>query len=340
MNKKYLKSSILVASLFISSISFSMHTIFFRGAKLIGKGMLPAVGGLISYCQIKELNKLSQSIEASNGNPELIVDAINYAHPLIRAYMRASDEPVPVEVEDLFRKKIEKLPGQLSQNLPMVLSPFLYGSPAAALGNVLLVGLDESKKLHNALLHKADPNNDKIIKESTMLTLHEMGHIAKNDLKNGAYVVGTLPIAVEAVSSGTVYIWNKMYGRVQMPKTFLKTALRSSMAVGSIIPKCAFNVLGLVSYKRHREACADRFACQHAESREELEAFRDFFKKEQDEFEKDYCFEEGTSAWLKKNTLRLKYAKIDLIHRYLGDRADMVQGHINKWDEEHKEIIS
>lgn len=93
MHKKNLVCGVLIVSLLISNISFSMNTLvmntlIWRGAKLIGKGTLPVVAVFVSYWKMKERDKLSQAIDSSNGDLELVVDAINNVHPYLEKVNR------------------------------------------------------------------------------------------------------------------------------------------------------------------------------------------------------------------------------------------------------------
>ena len=95
---------------------------------------------------------------------------------------------------------------------------------------------------------------------------HELKHIIKDDTKKIMCALGLIPVSVETVCSGVTHAFNKRYG-IEAPKTFLKTAFRSSVAVGSVVPKLMFSLLGMSFYKRYEETAADKFACENAQTK-------------------------------------------------------------------------
>lgn len=326
MIKKNFGYIVLMTILMVVKPSFSMHQLIFRGAKLVGKGTLPVLGGALSYHQIKKHNQFSKDMDEAGSNPKVMADVINNA-PIIRGLQVFDDFP-PKAVEELLRNRWMKIGHPLVQTMPIVVTK-TSGIPAVAICNKAVgIGYDEVNTLNDALLGKID-NSKEVIAGQKMISLHEIFHIINNDSKNRFYALGIAPIAVEAMSSGVTYGFNKIC-HIEVPKTWLKTVARSSLAVGSIVPKLCFNLFAVCSYHKYGEFCADRFACENAETREELIAFRDEFRKYQHDFEQEYQFQKDTN-------FRLEYTKVDPAHPYLGDRADMVQKYIDKWDAEHKE---
>jgi Peptidase family M48 len=327
MNKKYVICSLLVM-FFATGTSFTLYNFIFQAAQLIGKGTLPVMASLRSYSQLKKREEIGRALDAANGDMALVANILN------GRYSDIIVEPAPMEVDRLLRKEMERLGDPLLQKLPIVSSPFLEASAAVLNDKVLIVGSERAEILNDALLNKGD-NSDQIIRENIMIGLHEIGHLTQNDSQKQLYASALITMATEGFSSGASRIVNKMCGNARMPKTLLKTAFRSSMAIGSIIPKVCLNAVGLASYCRFVEARADRFACEHAENREQLEAFHGSFKEQQDDFEKRYQFPADASEFMKKNTLRFNFAKESPTHPYFGDRADMVKKYIDRWGAEH-----
>src|SRR5260221_13762958 len=85
-------------------------------------------------------------------------------------------------------------------------------------------------------------------------------------------------MAVEALSFGATLAFRKLCN-IQEPKTLVKTILRSSVAIGSIVPKAFMSVISSILLHRYHESRADKFACEHAESRLELEEFAKWHKE-------------------------------------------------------------
>jgi len=318
---------VLMMILLVGKPTFAMQQLVFRGAKLIGKGALPILGGALSYGEAKKYNQFCKDIDAAGNNRKLLANLINNTP---RLGIQVFDEPIPKAMEDLLKNRWKKIGNPSLQTLPILIAkPYTFFAPVAALCDKgMVISYDEYQNLNDALLGRSGDNPDKIITEQKIVSLHEISHIINSDAGNQFYVLGIIPVVVETASSGATHLFNKAYP-VEVPKTWLKTALRSSAAVGSIIPKLGLSFVGLLSYIRHRETCADRFACENAENRYELEVFRDMFRKEQSAFEEQY---EGPDGALKDILLRVEHAKFDLVHPYLGDRADMVQGYLDKMD--------
>lgn len=317
MNKKYLVYSFSIMLLMACNPSFSMYKWIFRGAKTVGKVTLPILGGALAYEQYKGYDKFCQDIN-TNGP----VSAINNAPLLLLGGIKAVDKPVPVEVEKWIRKNMEQHGDSSLQTSPIAL---IAGDiPAAAVFEVLTIGAERAEELNNALQNKAD-NSKAIVDENAMILRHEIKHMINHDSKKGSmYATGLVPIAVEAACSGTTYVFNKICG-IEAPKRFLGMALRSSVAIGSIAPKLALNFASIVFYKRYREAQADKFACEHAETKEELEEFAKFFKK----------YENPALASKSRTEVRLLEAQRYPIHPAPIDRREMVESYINKRDKEH-----
>jgi hypothetical protein len=170
-----------------------------------------------------------------------------------------------------------------------------------------------------------DDSPDKIIARNSMILKHELGHVINQDTQNKCYALATIPLGIETLSFGVTKMFRKLFNMQPQPKTFLKTTLRSCSAIGSIGPKFLMSSLGLVAFSRYQETQADKFACEHAESRLELEEFAKYFK------------EHENSDWATKNRWEvcLLHAEKDLCHPAPIDRREMVESYIAQWDKDH-----
>jgi Zn-dependent protease with chaperone function len=202
--------------------------------------------------------------------------------------------------------------------------------------------------------------------EAKSLLRHEIAHSINEDLKGRVCALFAVPVAVQAVCSGATYNFNKLCG-IKAPTTPLRTAFRSSLAVGNIPFKIVLGYLGQVFYWRYQEKRADVYSCENAMDRLELEEYRDFFQEAharnksillsspekilkdnaQGIFKDDEIVAKMLAKKLNESTeiddslwIKLAYLTFDPKHPYPGDRADMVQEYIKKWDEDHKEVIS
>lgn len=189
---------------------------------------------------------------------------------------------------------------------------------------------DHIIQLNAALINKsinneitADQDNAKIARER-MVLWHEFGHIAHKDYQNGTYALVAIPMAVEALSFGVTSAFRKLCN-IQEPKTLAKTVLRSSAAIGSIIPKAFISIVSTMLLHRYHESRADKFACEHAESRLELEEFAKWHEKR-----------ESPYATGSRNDIRFAEFEKDPSHPAPVDRKEMVEAYIDQWDAAHK----
>jgi hypothetical protein len=180
---------------------------------------------------------------------------------------------------------------------------------------------------------------DIVIAFSIYALKHEIKHYIKEDLKHEMYVVGILPILIQLGYSGFVYSFNKMLN-IKPPTRWYSTLFRSSLSVASMKPKMMLNFIGIALYNQHQEREADRFACEHAENRLELQVAYDYHKNTQISYEEDLLKKmpklSAQSELLKEKIIRLFYFFEDEQHPYYADRAAMVKKYLNKWDAEHK----
>jgi hypothetical protein len=77
MNKKYLAYSVLVVFLFISNVSFSMHTLLFRGAQIISGGYCVGKGFEKAYKREQALKDIKSLNDSSIPENEPIHEFIN-----------------------------------------------------------------------------------------------------------------------------------------------------------------------------------------------------------------------------------------------------------------------
>ena len=173
---------------------------------------------------------------------------------------------------------------------------------------------------HNILINRYD----KIIARDAMILKHELGHIVNKDIENKKYVAASVPLGVEAISFGITSGFKKLY-KINPPKKLMSAALRSSGAVGAIIPKALLNIALFIEFERYEESRADKFACKNAESRLELEQYAHAFG------------EQENPDWATKNRMKVRWLEgsNDLTHPCFADRREMVESYLVKWDAEH-----
>ena len=204
-----------------------------------------------------------------------------------------------------------------------------------------------------------------IINSRKAILKHEIGHIVHNDSKKQEYSEVTIPALVQLACSTTSYGFTKIL-HIQAPKTLGKTLLRSSFAVASTPLKIGLSFITYNIYCRQQEKEADEFACQNAETKEELEAFSNYFRNLQNKFDDNLMDEpneltnpvnnkpygairqsiinmaskKANSFENKINNLDSYWAKIahmmfDPKHSHYSYRINSIQKHINEWDENH-----
>lgn len=87
-----------------------------------------------------------------------------------------------------------------------------------------------------------------------------------------------------------------------------------------------------IGFMRHTEREADRFACERANNRLELEQYRDFFIRRHNAFESEF----SASAEQDKYLLSYEYLFSDFGHPALGERENMAQSYVIEWDKKHQ----
>jgi hypothetical protein len=292
MNKNYLKYAALMLLFTYMSPSFAMGGNVFKLTRFVGVGTLPAAGLLLTY-KIDEIRQ--------ENHKEL--------NPI-------TDEPL----QEWFKEQKEQL------NIPNSESILLKkGKPWSAFADKkkghVTISSDDAFVLNHALINQ----HKNIIARDSMTLKHELGHIVHKDSENRKYALAAIPIGVEALSFGITKGLRKLCNIQQQPKTFLKTTLRSCVTVGAIVPKALANVVAWISFCRYQETQADKFACEHAESRLELE-----------EYIKDYK-ESENYLWASKSRLKVRLldALQDPMHPAPVDRKEMGESYLVQWDREH-----
>ena len=199
---------------------------------------------------------------------------------------------------------------------------FLWSiSDGQKLEDQLIRSFESFNKLNDLLIDQ----HKRTIARDSMILKHELGHIVHKDSQQNISKMVAIPIAVEAVSFGITKSSRKLFNMQQQPKTFLKTTLRSSSAVGAIVPKAIVGLTSTIFLQRQQEARADRFACEHAASRLELEEFAKF------------CEKLENSEWASESRMAVRFleATKDPIHPAPVDRKEKIESYLPKWDREH-----
>jgi hypothetical protein len=392
MNKKYCIYSALMMLLMASQPAFSMgggKKLVFSAAKALGAGTGIGLGLAVANKSYNDRNnfnrKLDESGSVRNSLPQEAQQEF-FLGSLI------PEIPVPIEVEQFARKRMEELSVPNARSMKVMCIPF--GSSWGAINDkALCVGMNDTMELKRALQNKlllverynnclevrsqlehniikrekkrilsdldrlideqekntlmefdrflVEAKNEidrssRVIARETMILGHEAWHIINEDTKKLNYALGTIPVGVQVVSSAISRTFNKIFG-IKDPKTWFRTILRSSAAVGSIVPKLLLAGIGRIAYDRHVEANADEFACKNAQSLEQLEEFRSFFQRIEDDVEKKVPNHKDLSEASRKWQLKLAYFIKDPNHPYPGDRVKDVQKHIDQWKKDHKE---
>jgi hypothetical protein len=303
MNKKYLQYSVLMMLLMIYKPSYAMYGAMFNVARFVGVTTLPVFGSYTAYNRHKDNQKKLKELKPVTENA----------------------------VKDWFTEEKKKL------NMLNVESVSLFEDQAWASGSYGKTGYITAPsnniiKLNEALTNKS-VNNETIaaqdnseIARNAMLLKHELAHIINKDFQNGTYALVAIPLVVEALSFGTTSVFRKLCN-IEEPKTLIKTMLRSSAALGSIVPKSLLSAALLIPFWRYREKRCDKFACEHAESRLELEEFAKWHKKN-----------ESPYATGNRRDIRFAEFEKDPVHPAPVDRKEMVEAYIAKWDAAHTQL--
>lgn len=146
-----------------------------------------------------------------------------------------------------------------------------------------------------------------------------------------------IPLTVVGACSGIRRLTNAILN-IKKPTKLVPTILRTFVSLGMCAPKFLMSYLGIICYKQWQEIVADKFACEHAASKEELEAFRLFFIEsfinERSKVFSQYRIDLMACDMQKQRILHALV--LDPWHPHPLDRAAMVQEYINQWDEESK----
>jgi len=337
MNKKYVSYSLLIGFLTFNSLSFSMHNaprFIYYGSKALASSALPLATMVI-------LHKVAKDEE------EKIADLpdVKSKSPIVQEWAESIIEKSGCSKDDFSLKYGESWASFSNANakyirIPMIESLLLESALQQKRNANRWQRMTIFEKFEESLFGSFDEpmvsmeNYNQHIDESSMVLKHEIGHIVANDGENSRRMKLAIPIAIETVCFGTSFAFNKLC-KISPPKTIMKSLMRSGLAFGGIIPKrlCFFPIY--FTYSRYREAEADKFACENAETKKELEASYAYWRLSEEDFEKKCCSEQLASTDLTEIDLRSKYKAFDPGHPYPADRADMVQKYINEWDAKH-----
>ena len=305
MNKKYLVYNVLAVFLMASKPSFSMYGL----ARVVGISTGPFIG---FYLARKGIGQVEESV--------------NYNY-------RSIDTVLPPKkatlVEGWFLEKKKQV--NMSNPVSLVLGS-QWSSIRGKTQSKVLISETDLSALSAALVDKLENENmtdwsahqnSKILAEYSMILGHELGHIANNDNLNRLYARALIPVGVELALFGITSKFKELC-RISPPKKFIETVLRSSLAVGAIGPKLLISLSLFWTYCRYQETQADRFSCESAESRLELDAFADLFRHSGGDKRGHRGFGEV-----------LLHALLDPGHPYDTDRAERVERYLRKWDLEH-----
>jgi len=189
------------------------------------------------------------------------------------------------------------------------------------------------------IAQRIDSGDKDLIVQSEAIKKHEINHLLNKDTHRRMYAWVAAPCTVQAVSSSASYVFNAAFKR-KGPQSMWSCMGRSSIACGSMAPKWVLSVLIVIGYVRYQEAEADRFACEHAESREELVAFKSFFDGVAKNNQKIIALSVADYDQMdqkKKKEVEWYFTFVsDIEHPHPAERAAMVQRYIDKWDEEHR----
>ena len=352
MNRKYVICTVLTMLLTVFQPSFGMSQKFvFYGAKLLGAGTGVGLGFKALYEEYSDCfnfnNKLSKTgnVGYSLRQEEREIFDISEV-----------DSSVSIEGQEFLRKKLAEV-GVPNAHDVYIASGNQWGS---VYDKALIVDRNEMfdlewalrdkpsySEVHKELLNLRSRLNDtkdvdnhiNILKKRmdefdnsiglvSMTASHEAKHMINGDRKKSAYVTLASACGIQVLSSTISGAVNKIFN-IQRPKTWSKTLLRSSGSIVSIVPKLILLDLIEQKYHRYQEAGADEFACQKAQSVDELKAYRDFFVRYEDKLERMVPVVAGESEAERMNNLRNEYAFIDRDHPYPADRVANIQKHID-----------
>jgi hypothetical protein len=291
MNKKHLIYTILAIFLTTCKPSVAMYGAIFKTARAVGVTALPVYG-------LDKVNATNKCFEDSNK------EVIPFSH---------------IAIEEWGREKMKQLEVPDAESLS-----FKYNLGWSTNGKKISVPEDECNELNDALKFNKSffskigflrGNEDKLVACHSMILKHEICHIINKDPQSQMYALAAIPLGIEVVSFGATKAFRKLCNMQTQPKMFLKTMLRSGVAIGAIGPKMLMGGLGQAAFSRYKEVEADKFACEHAESRLELTEYANFFEARE-----------------------TKAALFDT-HPCHADRREMVERYIAKWDAEHNNTV-
>jgi hypothetical protein len=351
MNQKYLKHAALMLPFTFINPSFAMGGKIFKLARFVGVGTLPAVGLYKVYKRDEEAQKICKTVnpitdeslqqwfkeqkeQINIPNAELILLVKNKPWCSFidkkNSYVALPDADASILNNALINQpKAEKEVREYSKKLEDLRRKKAHRGDIESLLSPSVDELDESLiKLYessNDLNNKSIDEYKSTIARDSMILKHELGHIVHKDLQDRYYVTTTIPFGIEALAFGMTKTLRKLCNMEQQPKTFLKTMLRSSAAIGAIYPKLFMYGTGIMLFAKHQETQADKFACENAKSRLELEEFANYFEG----------LENPEWASKSRDEVRLLEATRYPIHPAPIDRKEMVESYIEKWDREH-----
>gem|GEM_PF-4851963 len=246
------------------------------------------------------------------------------------------------DVQLFTRSVIRKIDVQAAESVTLLVDKNDAASEwSAEYDKVILVDPIINKKLE-IILHKKDiiEAEKKFLALHTMLIKHELKHYISQDSHNLIYACAVIPAMIQTGSTALRYGFNRIF-KIEQPKKIIPALLRSSLSVASLIPKIGVSFLGFIIYRQYIERQADKFACEHAETRQELEEYHKFFMDIHYSDQKSFLHNKGIdldsmSPWKRYFLMKFDYFTHDPAHPCPEDRGTDVQYYLGKWDEEHK----
>jgi hypothetical protein len=244
-----------------------------------------------------------------------------------------NNEPMPPESQKFIRSIMKKCGDSTADTLPLLISlrdkcPWLSVADKA-----ICASITEIDQLEQSLRN----DNKKNLALTTMGIKHEIKHNMNQDAYHMLCVFTAIPITV-VMTSALIRRGTNRLCNINPPTKIIPTLLRSSICVGMVIPKIIMGTISLCIYRQYLEQEADRFACEHAASREELEVYgKDFLNDYSQERE---IILQKTGIDLFAYNLpwqRIIYGTFyDPIHPLSYDRGMMAIEYSRKWDKNIK----
>jgi hypothetical protein len=318
MNKNYLQYALILLFTYMSP-SFAMGGNVFKLTRLVGVTTLPAYG-------------LYKANKAKNDAKE---------------YVEGLEIVEECPVKNWFDEEKKKLDIPSLETVSLVKSPDWMGCEWAANNNVVIIDRNRKNRLNDMLLGDLEEEKNIYLKttipQNAMVLKHEFGHIVYKDGQNTRYALAIIPVGIELLSFGATTAFRKLFN-VQNPKTLLQSRLRSCCSIGAIVPKMWMGSAAFIVGKRYQEYRADKFACEHAESRLELEEFAKYFKTYEFSdsdletwIKRGFITQDEAIALKNKSNMQLRWEdfKKDKNHPARIDRVEMIEGYIDQWDRDH-----